>query len=241
MKYGAAPSGKNHQRYRPRLNAFLRRDPEPELSWDKGRLFGQEPNHPTQDMFMGGVGSQSVTGDIELAHEEEGLWVEQDGRKDDRRMIMDDFGPVGSEHGGSKAEHDNDSDMEMPFPRRQSAKLAGISEAPAEDAEPSEPRRKKLRQDNFLGNMFADHDPADSVTAVNAPTTGPMMMHFDSGSYAYQLEQELAEAKQTIQGQETKIAELESACAGAQEENQRLCHEVETLKGLADDPNVVEQ
>ena len=182
------------------------------MPFDKAVLFGQEPHHPTKDMFAASMALQDVLGDVEPVEDGEGMWVEQDDQKAKKRrkdVIMDVDAEV--------------EEQEFPFASRPSTKTISMLDSPAD--EPTRPRRKKLpQQSDIFESMFAG-------STAGFGGAGEENMAVDSGSYASQLERELEEAKRIIEEQKRKISGLETAVQQAEAKMAVLKDELAALKG----------
>lgn len=233
VKYGAPHQGTTYRNYRPRINAFLHRDPSPELPFDKAKLYGRAPHHAPPDPILAGKALESVTRHsretsvgLELEEgEEEGMWMQQDdGRPKKRRKFYPAAPMPGAEiamQTGKEKEGDEIEDDEL-FPTRAKSPdigmefLRDVSDDEGEHGEeddvdtPKLVRKKLPQQLSYFDRMAAQQEQADDEEAeIAEEVEGSTTIKQDSGSYASQLERALEEARKTIKKQENDIDELQ--------------------------------
>ncbi|KAK5114424.1 hypothetical protein LTR85_010247 [Meristemomyces frigidus] len=237
VKYGAPTSAKGRDRYRARINTFLRRSPTPPFSKDRSKLYGGIGDLAHSGMastaLQGATGaSMALQGIMGTAmpkpaadEGEDSMWVDQDedvpaaeAEEDQPRFTSSDDASARTRP--IELPDDTSSDA-SPFTRLannvQSPELEVVP-ATAEDAIEL-PRRTKLPQPMSFMERMAATEEADVDTSPREKAV------VDSGSYATQLERELVEANSKIDSlasafeqAQARIEELEGEAAALRDE-----------------------
>lgn len=219
VKYGAPHKGESWKRYRTRVNPFLARDKSPPLRLTKGPLSVRPPRenegHPVVSdgtVFKQLFGEEDENGDS--------MYVEPPSAK--RQKMHDHISPVETANGDDR---DNESDEDFPFSVAAQAiqNLGNLSKYPDyEQYHQQQPQHQHLSE-----RHIAEQDAADRRSA--SPTDEIEVIP-DSGTYAQQLEAELAATKKTVEEQKMQIDRMNKDFEAAREKMKGLEEEVANLK-----------
>ncbi|KAK3707919.1 hypothetical protein LTR37_011771 [Vermiconidia calcicola] len=238
VKHGAPHKGISWMRYRNRVNTFLPRDPSPEWRPRGGFsvLFSKDqkeatalPSEAAQYGTPFGGGTPQPGGMDE--RENESLWM---GEADDEgRPAKRARRKLGSTPLETAADYDGDemdygSDVEVPL---SSTKKDASTTTTTPWPENSRGTKRKQHSD-FLTQMLEDQDAAEEADKC-ATKTGQDIGGADSGSYASQLEAQLASAQKTIEEQKAQLEEadeLQSAYSKLQEDYAEAERKIQELE-----------
>jgi len=221
VRYGAAHKGTSWMRYSKRVNKFLTREKTPPTG-ARGGLSTLYARDPAEASARPSVQPQYQQSSYRDTVERERLWMdEEDERPVKRRMLASMYEP--SNVGGDE---DEEKDKELEDgPSRQrshSSRPVGpfLNSSDDEDegeAGPTPPPRKKLDEQPDLFAELSTGQQANNEVVVPPPVP-TAVESYDSGSYATQLEAELAAAKKTIEEQKSEIEAAE--VSAEQQKNQ---------------------
>jgi len=237
VKYGAPSAAKGRDRYRPRINTWLRRSPSPPWSKDRSKLYGGVGDQARaftasmvlQDATGASMALQGVTGAAPTTirqDRQQSLWIEEED-DDPPAAATEEIAASASDATFDQTRpiefpDPSPSDAQTPFARAPKESYASEIEPVPEKDIAEEPRRKKLAQPmSFMERMAAD--PADDSAPVDTSPNAHDKPDLDSGSYASQLEQQLLKAKEYVE-------HLTSALNHAQEKIEGLETEVVCLR-----------
>ncbi|KAK4542999.1 hypothetical protein LTR36_005997 [Oleoguttula mirabilis] len=243
VRFGAPSQAKGRDRYRARINTFLRRSPTPPFSKDRSKLYGGIGGLAHADATAAGAYAaagasralQDVTGTAmpeQVNEREESMWVDQD--EDEEEVPAVDANESGPCSASSQAAYfktrpielaDDTSSDASPFARLitevRTSEPGANDPADTTEADVHKPQRMKLPQPMSFMERMAAPGEGSADTSPNAREKATV----DSGSYASQLERELVEANERVESltrafgrAQGRIQELEGEVAALRRE-----------------------